>query len=91
MKLVDIGTYENVYDDHGISLTVLHEDAEYYYVLNSGAPLMKIRKTKTFANKMDAMYYNFIEAPTPVKNFKKSKYYDYYIARAKVENPERLI
>lgn len=56
-------------------------------------PKMLSLSNQPLYNKEDAYYKVFaqcIKDGTPVKNYKRSKYYKFYINRAKIENPEFL-
>jgi hypothetical protein len=56
-------------------------------------PKMLSKSTHKLYSKDDAYYKVFAQcvlAGTPVSNYKRSKYYKFYMERAKIENPEFL-
>jgi hypothetical protein len=62
------------------------------YVLTSN--VFTKRNLEMFDKKKDALYAKLIrdlKGGKPLKNFKTSKYYQYYLERLKKENPEYAI
>lgn len=51
----------------------------------------KKNSANIFKNKKEAMYENFKNSRSDHTKFKGSKYYSYYIERARKEDPDRLI
>lgn len=75
--------------------TVHREDEKHFWVLPAGIDYVKIPKGTPkedyYDDKMDAMYANFVRRKKHIENYKSSKYYKYYLKRAKKENPELII
>jgi hypothetical protein len=71
----------------------LDEDDEYIYVIPPHT-INKIKKSIVFDDKKSAQYELFkyrVLYGADVSNFKGSKYYTYYLERAREENPELLV
>lgn len=74
------------------SVVEVFEVDDTYLILD---PHFILRKgEKIFDNKLDALYTKLIlalEKGTGLSNYKSSKYYNDYLERLKIENPEYLI
>lgn len=83
---------------NGVVLNVislgLNEKGEEEFIEVKDVFTVKNKTFKLFDTKRDAMFNKLIidlKAGKPLDNYKRSKYYNYYVKRLKVENPEYLI
>jgi hypothetical protein len=72
---------------------MVREDSDNYYLIPKNG-IIVIPKNECYDKKTNAQYKLFVDRVSsgiPIQNYRKSKYYKYYIERAKKENPEILI
>ena len=71
----------------------IHQTKDYTYIIPINS-IVKIKNAQVYNKKEEAQYVLFVKNMkdnSKLSNYKSSPYYDYYIKRAKLENPELLI